>query len=157
MLLAGATTPGIPPQRSMGSTLEEPNCKSTSRRHGRAQRITRLGPLTLGASDTSGVRTGVRSYSERMRGAGDQLSIGERVAFYRARRGLTQGQVAAMVSRSEDWLSKIERGERDLRKLDMIVALAAALRRCGSASVTCLGSRSSWRTKTIPEVTTPPP
>jgi len=63
-----------------------------------------------------------------MRGAGDQLSIGERVAFYRARRGLTQAQVAAMVSRSEDWLSKIERGERDLRKLDMIVALAAALR-----------------------------
>src|SRR3954447_21227256 len=63
-----------------------------------------------------------------MRGAGDQLSIGERVAFYRARRGLTQGQVAAMVSRSEDWLSKIERGDRDLRKLDMIVALAAALR-----------------------------
>jgi transcriptional regulator with XRE-family HTH domain len=33
-----------------------------------------------------------------------------------------------MVSRSEDWLSKIERGDRDLRKLDMIVALAAALR-----------------------------
>src|SRR3954462_10190033 len=63
-----------------------------------------------------------------MRGAGDQLSIGERVAFYRARRGLTQGQVAAMVNRSEDWLSKIERGDRELRKLDMIVALAAALR-----------------------------
>jgi transcriptional regulator with XRE-family HTH domain len=63
-----------------------------------------------------------------MRGAGDQLSIGERVAFYRARRGLTQGQVAAMVSRSEDWVSKIERGDRELRKLDMIVALATALR-----------------------------
>jgi transcriptional regulator with XRE-family HTH domain len=63
-----------------------------------------------------------------MRGAGDHLSIGERVAFYRARRGLTQAQVAAMVSRSEDWLSKIERGERDLRKLDLIVGLASALR-----------------------------
>ena len=33
-----------------------------------------------------------------------------------------------MVSRSEDWLSKIERGERDLRKLDMIVRLAGVLR-----------------------------
>src|SRR5690242_18249983 len=70
----------------------------------------------------------MRATVTSMRGAGDHLSIGERVAFYRARRGLTQVQLAAMVSRSEDWLSKIERGERDLRKLDMISALAAALR-----------------------------
>ncbi|GAA1586092.1 helix-turn-helix transcriptional regulator [Kribbella karoonensis] len=63
-----------------------------------------------------------------MRGAGDHLSIGERVAFYRARRGLTQAVLASLVGRSEDWLSKIERGEREIRRLDVLAELASALR-----------------------------
>lgn len=63
-----------------------------------------------------------------MRGAGDHLSIGERVAFYRSRRGLTQAVLASLVNRSEDWVSKIERGERQLRRLDVVVELAHALR-----------------------------
>ncbi|MDX3003237.1 helix-turn-helix transcriptional regulator [Kribbella solani] len=63
-----------------------------------------------------------------MRGAGDHLSIGERVAFYRVRRGLTQAVLANLVGRSEDWLSKIERGEREIRRLDILSELAAALR-----------------------------
>ncbi|MPZ62115.1 MAG: helix-turn-helix domain-containing protein [Propionibacteriales bacterium] len=63
-----------------------------------------------------------------MRGAGDHLSVGERVAFYRARRGMTQAVLAGLVGRSEDWLSKIERGERSLRRLDIAVELARALR-----------------------------
>lgn len=63
-----------------------------------------------------------------MRGAGDHLSIGERVAFYRARRGLTQSVLANLVGRTEDWLSKIERGEREIRRLDMLAELASALR-----------------------------
>ncbi|MBB5840182.1 helix-turn-helix domain-containing protein [Kribbella italica] len=63
-----------------------------------------------------------------MRGASDHLSIGERVAFYRARRGLTQAVLANLVGRSEDWLSKIERGEREVRRLDVLTELAAALR-----------------------------
>lgn len=49
-----------------------------------------------------------------MRGAGDQLSIGERIAFYRRRRGLSQVVLANLVGRTEDWLSKIERGEREI-------------------------------------------
>jgi transcriptional regulator with XRE-family HTH domain len=32
-----------------------------------------------------------------MRGAGDQFTIGERIAFYRARRGYTQVQLANLV------------------------------------------------------------
>lgn len=52
-----------------------------------------------------------------MRGAGDKFSVGERIAFYRARRGLTQTQLANLVGRSADWLSKIERGERPLRNV----------------------------------------
>jgi transcriptional regulator with XRE-family HTH domain len=63
-----------------------------------------------------------------MRGASDHLSIGERVAFYRARRGLTQAVLANLVGRSEDWLSKIERGEREIRRLDVLTELASALR-----------------------------
>lgn len=63
-----------------------------------------------------------------MRGVGDHLSIGERVAFFRARRGLTQAVLASLVNRSEDWLSKIERGEREIRRLDVLVEVATALR-----------------------------
>jgi transcriptional regulator with XRE-family HTH domain len=63
-----------------------------------------------------------------MRGAGDQLSIGERIAFYRRRRGLSQAVLASLVGRTEDWLSKIERGERDIRRLDVLADLARALR-----------------------------
>lgn len=63
-----------------------------------------------------------------MRGAGDQLSVGERIAFYRRRRGLTQGTLAALMGRSEDWLSKIERGERELRKIELAVEMARHLR-----------------------------
>jgi transcriptional regulator with XRE-family HTH domain len=71
---------------------------------------------------------GAVPYLVDMRGAGDHLSIGERVAFYRARRGLTQAVLASLVNRSEDWLSKIERGEREIRRLDVLGDLATALR-----------------------------
>ncbi|MGH3866395.1 MAG: helix-turn-helix domain-containing protein, partial [Pseudonocardiaceae bacterium] len=63
-----------------------------------------------------------------MRGAGDQLSIGERIAFYRRRRGLSQVVLANLVGRTENWLSKIERGEREIRRLDVLIDLARALR-----------------------------
>jgi transcriptional regulator with XRE-family HTH domain len=63
-----------------------------------------------------------------VRGAGDPLTIGERVAFYRRRRGLAQATLAGLVGRSEDWLSKIERGEREIRRLDVLVEVARALR-----------------------------
>lgn len=63
-----------------------------------------------------------------MRGAGDQFSVGERIAFYRRRRGLTQRVLADLVGRSEDWVSKVERGDRELRRLDVLAAVAQALR-----------------------------
>lgn len=64
----------------------------------------------------------------RMRGAGDRLSVGERIAFYRRRRGLTQRVLSGLVGRSEDWLSKVERCEREVRRLDVLADLARALR-----------------------------
>ena len=63
-----------------------------------------------------------------MRGAGDQLSIGERIAFYRRRRGLSQVVLANLVGRTEDWLSKIERGDRPIRNVDVLADLARVLR-----------------------------
>ncbi len=56
------------------------------------------------------------------------MQIGERIAFYRQRRGYTQSQLAGLVGRSTDWLSKIERGERQLRRVDVLTELASALR-----------------------------
>lgn len=63
-----------------------------------------------------------------MRGAGDQFSIGERIAFYRRRRGMTQVVLAGLVGRTEDWLSKIERGDREIRRLDILAEVGQALR-----------------------------
>lgn len=63
-----------------------------------------------------------------VRGTSDHLSVGERVAFYRARRGLTQTQLANLVGRRTDWLSKIERGERQLRNVELLTELGRALR-----------------------------
>ncbi|ADP79358.1 helix-turn-helix domain protein [Pseudofrankia inefficax] len=56
------------------------------------------------------------------------MTIGERIAFYRRRRGLTQAVLAGLVGRSEDWLSKVERGEREIRRVDLLAEVAKALR-----------------------------
>lgn len=56
------------------------------------------------------------------------MTVGERIAFYRRRRGLTQAVLAGLVGRSEDWLSKVERGEREIRRVDLLADVAKALR-----------------------------
>ncbi|MEU4093005.1 helix-turn-helix transcriptional regulator [Streptomyces sp. NPDC026673] len=63
-----------------------------------------------------------------MRGLGDHLSIGERIAFYRKRRGYTQEVLAGLVGRSTDWLAKIETGRRNPPRIDMLAELARTLR-----------------------------
>ncbi|MFP1627448.1 helix-turn-helix domain-containing protein [Streptomyces sp. 5K101] len=63
-----------------------------------------------------------------MRGLGDHLSIGERIAFYRKRRGYTQEVLAGLVGRSTDWLAKIETGRRKPPRIDMLAELARTLR-----------------------------
>ena len=62
-----------------------------------------------------------------MRGAGDAMSIGDRVRFYRTRRGLTQRQLAVMVGLAEETVSAIERGRRDPSRKGL-VRFAQALR-----------------------------
>ncbi|WP_237404952.1 helix-turn-helix domain-containing protein [Actinacidiphila reveromycinica] len=63
-----------------------------------------------------------------MRGLGDHLTIGERIAFYRKRRGYTQEVPAGLVGRSTDWLAKAESGRRRPPRVDMLAELARVLR-----------------------------
>jgi transcriptional regulator with XRE-family HTH domain len=62
-----------------------------------------------------------------MRGIGQSLTIGERVAWYRRRRGMSQEILAGLVDRTVDWLSKVENGRIDLDRLSVIRRLAEAL------------------------------
>ncbi|MDX3711264.1 helix-turn-helix domain-containing protein [Streptomyces europaeiscabiei] len=63
-----------------------------------------------------------------MRGLGDHLTIGERIAFHRRRRGYTQQVLAGLVGRSTDWLAKAESGRRKPPRIDMLAELARVLR-----------------------------
>jgi transcriptional regulator with XRE-family HTH domain len=55
------------------------------------------------------------------------VPIGERIALYRHRRGMSQVKLAALTNRSESWISKIERGEKPVERLSVIAELARAL------------------------------
>lgn len=58
----------------------------------------------------------------------DPLStLGGRVAFYRKRRGLSQVELGKLVSRSEGWVSQIERDVRSIDRRSVLETLAAAL------------------------------
>src|SRR5664279_1174053 len=75
----------------------------------------------------SGVSVGERRHDARMRGMTARLTIGERVAWYRRRRGLSQEVLAGLVGRTADWLGRVENNRMDLDRLSVITTLAAAL------------------------------
>ena len=60
-------------------------------------------------------------------GIDDEVTVGERIAFYRRRRGITQEVLSGLLGRSVEWLSQIERGHRDVNKLTTIIEVADAL------------------------------
>jgi transcriptional regulator with XRE-family HTH domain len=62
-----------------------------------------------------------------VRGITTTLTIGERVAWYRRRRGLSQEALAGLVGRTADWLGKIENNRIELDRLSVIKALADVL------------------------------
>src|SRR5262249_27971723 len=62
-----------------------------------------------------------------MRGLAETLSVGERIAWYRRRRGMSQQVLAGLVDRTADWLSKIENNRIVLDRLSVLRTLAAAL------------------------------
>src|SRR5437870_5669473 len=62
-----------------------------------------------------------------MKGVGLELSIGERVAFYRRRRGLTQQALSGLVGRTPSWVEKVENGRAPLDRISVVRELARAL------------------------------
>jgi transcriptional regulator with XRE-family HTH domain len=62
-----------------------------------------------------------------MRGMTNHLTIGERVAWYRRRRGMSQEVLAGLMGRTVDWVSKIENNRAELDRLSVIKSLADAL------------------------------
>lgn len=62
-----------------------------------------------------------------MRGMTETMTIGERISFYRRRRGQSQLVLAGLVGRTEDWLSKVENNRIELDRLSVIRRVAEAL------------------------------
>jgi transcriptional regulator with XRE-family HTH domain len=56
------------------------------------------------------------------------MPIGERIAIYRRRRGLTQLVLAGLIGRSESWLSQVERGIRPVDRLSVLIDIAHVLK-----------------------------
>jgi transcriptional regulator with XRE-family HTH domain len=53
--------------------------------------------------------------------------LGERIAYYRRRRGLSQVKLAGLLGRSESWLSQVERGVRSIDRISVLTEVAGAL------------------------------
>jgi len=53
--------------------------------------------------------------------------IGERIAAYRRRRGLSQAALAGLLGRSESWLSQVERGVKSVDRLSVLLDMARVL------------------------------
>lgn len=62
-----------------------------------------------------------------MRERPGDLTPGQRVAWHRVRRGLSQDVLAGLVGRTGDWLSKVENDRAPLDRLSVIRSLAKAL------------------------------
>jgi len=58
----------------------------------------------------------------------DRETTGQRIAWARRRRGLSQAVLAGLAGRSESWLSQVERGKRGIDSHSVLVRLAEVLR-----------------------------
>ncbi|WP_280420475.1 helix-turn-helix domain-containing protein [Nocardia carnea] len=56
-----------------------------------------------------------------------ESGIGRRIAYYRARKGLSQRDFAPLIKRSEAWVSQVERGVRPVKALDVLERIAGVL------------------------------
>jgi len=57
----------------------------------------------------------------------ESTPLGERIAYYRRRRGLSQVKLAGLLGRSESWLSQVERGVRSIDRISVLTEVAGAL------------------------------
>jgi len=62
-----------------------------------------------------------------MKGATNHLTPGEKVAYYRRRRGISQVVLAGLVGKTVSWVEKIEAGRASLQMLPNIAQLAEVL------------------------------
>jgi transcriptional regulator with XRE-family HTH domain len=62
-----------------------------------------------------------------VKGATNHLTPGEKVAFYRRRRGMSQTVLAGLVGKTTSWIEKIEAGRANLQMLPNIAHLAEVL------------------------------
>lgn len=62
-----------------------------------------------------------------MRGLGDHLSVGDRIAIYRKRRGLTQRELGELVGRTDEWLRKVESGRHEVDRVSVLREISYAL------------------------------
>ncbi|MGH8930869.1 MAG: helix-turn-helix domain-containing protein [Egibacteraceae bacterium] len=58
----------------------------------------------------------------------NDTSIGQRIAYWRNRRGLSQASLAGQVGRSTSWLQKVEYGQVAAEKVSILKALANVLK-----------------------------
>lgn len=54
-------------------------------------------------------------------------TLGERLAFHRKRRGLSQVSLGRLIGRSESWVSQVERGVRTVDRMSVLAQVAEAL------------------------------
>ncbi|MGH3929219.1 MAG: helix-turn-helix domain-containing protein, partial [Pseudonocardiaceae bacterium] len=78
----------------------------------------------------------------------DEATVGERVAFFRRRKGITQEVLSGLLGRSVEWLAQFERGAKELDRLSTIVAIAHAL---GIEPVALLPAAFTTRRRELPE------
>ncbi|MGP4112838.1 helix-turn-helix domain-containing protein [Streptomyces sp. 4N509B] len=56
-----------------------------------------------------------------------ELSIGERIRYFRNRAGKSQAALGGLVGRSEDWVSKVERGVISVDRLSLLLEIGRVL------------------------------
>jgi transcriptional regulator with XRE-family HTH domain len=57
----------------------------------------------------------------------DPYQVGERIAYHRRRLGLSQVEFAALIGRSDSWVSQIERGVRAIDRMSVLQRVANVL------------------------------
>jgi transcriptional regulator with XRE-family HTH domain len=60
-------------------------------------------------------------------GSPRDLTIGQRVARCRRRKGISQEVLAHLLGKSKSWLTKVERGERQLDRMSVVLEIARVL------------------------------
>lgn len=82
------------------------------------------------------------------------LATGQRIRSRREARGMSRAVLAGLVGRSPDWLKKIERGERQLKSLPILLQVASILGVSDLAELTGTQSApvASWAESSHPIV-----